>query len=265
MKLQLKEIRPLIMSNPSKDCHLFVSAILSSFPNAMTEKDPNIIFTIGGDGTVLSALKNSMKADIPILGIANGTRNFIPSKIDNPEEFFSLLKEGIIDLHIEKTFSLAIKVKQANGDIIKAEALNDVVFGAGIMDFNHFVVYNSEDESILNLSAMGVCISTPLGSTAFHRNNFGPITHELNFPIMSLTSVVSDLDKRINKSVGADEVICISLDEEKESRADVIIFVDGYKKQISLNMGDVVEITRGSDVRLCFKDAVEFKRKRLTY
>lgn len=232
--------KPYLVSNTTKDNFELENAILKNFPNAKNEKNPDSIITLGGDGTLMHAIKNYGFLKLPFFPIAGGTLNFIPSKV-SPEFFDNIKYEK------ENTFYLNVKI---NNEIHKV--INDVVFGGGIMDYFHFKV---KADINYEVSAGGLCISTPLGSTAFNLNNGGTVIPSLNLPLVSMTSVVGN--KRIDKMLEIENKIEVSV----ESREPCYIFLDGKAKIIE--MKDTVEISKGEEITFFLTDLKKFKLKRL--
>lgn len=235
-------MKPALFVNKTKNYSQIIEDILYAFPNALTEKEPDIIFVVGGDGTMFQAVKELGFLKIPFFGIANGTLNFLMNSIKN-------LKWENFSFEIEKTFFLNIKTGNKSYNVV-----NDVVFGNGIMDYFHFNVKTDGYEG--NISAGGLCISTPLGSTAFHYNNGGNIIPSLNLPLVGVTSVVGKKEERINKLFSLEE-ITVNVD----GRTDCFLFLDGKTEIVKVS--DSVKISRGADIELAFLNLKDFKIKRI--
>lgn len=236
-------MKPALFINKTKNHSQLLNNILETFPNALNEKEPDIIFVIGGDGTIFQAVKELGFLKIPFLGIANGTLNFLMNSI--PEDF----NWGNLTFEIEKTFFLNIKTGAKSYNVV-----NDIVFGNGIMDYFHFNVKTDGYEG--NVSAGGLCVSTPLGSTAFHYNNGGNIIPSLNLPLVGITSVVGKKDEKINKLFSLGEIVV-----DVKGRNDCFIFLDG-KTEI-VKVGESVKISKGADIELAFLNLKDFKIKRI--
>ncbi len=130
-------------------------------------KKSNIVVTIGGDGTILRALKAVEK---PIFAINSGGMGFL-SEVESKYSIEGLKK--VIDgkYNIEERKKLKIVL---DGDRIP-DAANEVTIQtskiAKIMYYQILV----ENELLETIGADGVIISTPTGSTSYALSVGGPI------------------------------------------------------------------------------------------
>lgn len=257
---------PLLILNSTKENEEIKKIILKYFPNSLTEKEPDVIFSVGGDGTILHAAKNYGDKNIPFFGIANGTLNFIPNHLDNWDEYFQKIINNEVELEEENTFYLSVVIEKADGNKLFYKAVNDVVIGGDIMDYFHFNLL-TEDSTFKNkkISSGGICISTPLGSTAYHYNNGGTIIPSLNLPLLAITTIVSNRKDRINKMFSSKQKLLIELNNEKENRDNCLVFIDGKTKIVKLEKNDKMYLSEGSQIKFLFTDLKAFEMKRLTY
>lgn len=258
-------MKPLLIMNTTKDHKEIEQIILNHFPNSLTETEPDFIISVGGDGTVLQTIKNEGYRNVPFFSIANGTLNFIPENIKNLDICLEKIKNGTLVLEQEKTFYLNVTLKKHDG-IVKYKAVNDVVLGNGIMDFFHFKI-NSDDPTFkeTKISAGGICVSTPLGSTAYHYNNEGAIIPSLNLPLLGISSIVANRKEKFNKFISANQTIEISLNQEKENRNNCLVFIDGKTRVINLEKDESILIEKGEEIIFLFTNIKEFEIKRLTF
>lgn len=238
--------RPGLIVNNTKNVFELENAILSKFPNAKNEKEPDTIITLGGDGTLMHAIRDYGYLDIPFFPIAAGTLNFIPNKVE--PEFFDNIK-----YEVEETFFLEVEINNE-----KHAVVNDIVFGNGIMDYFHFEIKamnEVNDVKEYKTSAGGLCIATPLGSTAFSLNNGAPVLTSLQSEFVLLSSVVGN--KNILRKLNVNKEIRVSV----SGRDKCYVFLDGKAKIIEVT--DEVIIRRGKRVRFLFTDLRAFELKRL--
>lgn len=259
--------KPKLIVNKTKENETteFIEKIfLKHFPNALHEEKPDVLVPVGGDGTILHTVKHYGHLGLPIFGIANGTVNFIPNKEDNWDKYFDDLKTGRRVIEEETTFLIKIEVLSANGEKREFNAVNDIVFGNGLMDYFHFIL-NSTDSAFIdkNISAGGLCISSPLGSTAYHYNNNGTIIISVNLPVFGLTTIVPNKKDKINRMLNANKIFSVKLAENQRDRC--LLFIDGKTEIIPFGIGDTVTITKGNDIKFYFTNLTEFETKRLTY
>jgi NAD+ kinase len=131
--------------------------------------DGDLIIALGGDGTVLSALRASATTDAPVLGVACGSLGAL-----------SAVTSGALDDALERVWrgdwspralpALAVRPEGAGVDW----AVNDVVVnrrGAGQLVVDLIV----DDELYVRMSGDGVIVATTIGSAAYSMAAGGPI------------------------------------------------------------------------------------------
>ena len=140
-------------------------------------KDVSMLISIGGDGTLLSALKIAIKYDISVLPIYNGTLGFI-SEIP-PEEAYLILEEyceGKKTLYeIENRTLLSVNIYSTEKNTSKEYlAVNELVLSKcdGRAIYINIIISGKLISSIVG---DGVVIATPTGSTAYALSAGGPI------------------------------------------------------------------------------------------
>ncbi len=139
-------------------------------------KKVDLIITIGGDGTALSASKKLLDLSIPIFGINAGRLGFLAEiQPENFENTCSNLWKG--NFVIDERMLLSIKVIRKSKIIQSFRALNEVVITqdsiAKIVELPTMI----NDIPIANFRADGLIIATPTGSTAHSLSAGGPIVY----------------------------------------------------------------------------------------
>ncbi len=136
-------------------------------------KKVDFLVSVGGDGTLLSVVRNSYRHNIPILGVHMGTLGFLT------DITYEELPKFLIDF-INDNYRID------NRMLVKCE-IDDKKFVA----FNDIVISRKTVSSMLKVSAKingilfnsyygdGVIISTPTGSTAYNLSVGGPIVYPL--------------------------------------------------------------------------------------
>jgi NAD+ kinase len=137
--------------------------------------ETDLVFVLGGDGTILSVARLCARAQIPILGINFGRVGFLtelePGEV---EEKLPLYLSG--DCWIDERAMLEAEVT-GDGGLEQLIALNDIVVVRGaeprVIQLNIWI-----DEHLYNTTvADGVIVSTATGSTAYNLAAGGPILH----------------------------------------------------------------------------------------
>lgn len=143
-------------------------------------KNVSMLISIGGDGTLLSALKIAIKYNISVLPIYKGSLGFI-SEIP-PDEAYFILEEYLNNkkslYEIESRTLLEVKLSQKkinkNSKIKKYLAVNELVLGK--CDGRAiYIDVSIENKMVSSIVGDGVVIATPTGSTAYALSAGGPV------------------------------------------------------------------------------------------
>lgn len=129
----------------------------------------DIVISVGGDGTLLSAVHKIGKCGIPVLGINFGHLGFLTTA---GRDDIQLLVDCLINKHysVEKR-----SILQVNTDNQTLYALNEVY----LHRVEHSPLLHTQVEvdnfQVATYSADGLIVATPTGSTAYSLSCGGPI------------------------------------------------------------------------------------------
>jgi NAD+ kinase len=140
----------------------------------MREHNPDIVISLGGDGTLLSAARAFALTDTPILGVNLGSLGFLT---EVPlAEMYTTLEAWMAGSAIVDTRSLMHAQLFREGQLFREwDALNDVVLSKGaIARMGEFAI-ELDGQFVARFRADGVIVSTPTGSTAYTLAADGPI------------------------------------------------------------------------------------------
>lgn len=134
----------------------------------------DLAIVIGGDGSLLSAARTLVRHDTPVIGINRGRLGFLTDV--SPDDLVSQVN-AVLDGHYtrESRFLLDVQVCRGSKVIGEAEALNDVVVNSGTSAQMVEFELTIDGEFVYRLSADGLILSTPTGSTAYSMSAGGPI------------------------------------------------------------------------------------------
>jgi len=170
------------------------------------------------------------------------------NKIDDDESFLNRLINDEIKF---ETFKSNAIVAYLNEKKI-GESVNDVILGNKIMDYHSFSISTkSGDFSDFKLKGSGLCISTPIGSTAFNYNNNGRIL-PINADFLSITGVVSN---RFLNDIVPFEKISIKSNGSN-------IYLTNVDAGI-LKEGDELILEKGTRIKIAFLDKKDFLKRRI--
>lgn len=156
----------------------FFGDLIDDLTKKQKVKEADFVFSIGGDGTLLSTARKYAKYKKKILGINLGYLGYLTG-CDKNNAF------AAIDNLLKKNFFIEKRLMLQMG---KNLALNDICIGknfdARLTEFDLFINNNMVE----SYRADGIIISTPTGSTAYNLSAGGPIVKP-NLPVLILTPI----------------------------------------------------------------------------
>ncbi|HVT71896.1 MAG TPA: NAD(+)/NADH kinase [Lacunisphaera sp.] len=127
---------------------------------------------IGGDGTLLGAVRGAALEDIPIIGVNHGSLGFLTTfSADEARAQFAALVGG--DYRIARRALLECSTGPGHSDI----ALNDVLIKNATNSRLVRLEVFADGTLVTDYYCDGVIFSTPTGSTAYNLAAGGPIIH----------------------------------------------------------------------------------------
>ncbi len=200
------------------------------------------ILTLGGDGTLIQAARDTVETKIPLLGVNIGTLGFL-AEIEKSGLFVALDCLMNDEYSVEDRMMLKGSIVQNQELILEDRALNDIVINRTgplcVMDFEIYV--NGE---LLNIcTADGIIVSTPTGSTGYNLSAGGPIVSPKAEMIL-LTPICSHSLHARSIILSKDDEIRIRIGERKKQRkTQALVTFDG-ETSVVLQSGDWVEVKK---------------------
>ncbi|MFZ4076675.1 MAG: NAD(+) kinase [Legionellaceae bacterium] len=186
---------------------------------SMTQGD--LILVVGGDGSLLSAARLAVKANVPVLGINRGFLGFLTDILphDIETQIAPILRGDYVEEH---RFLLNMGVSPK----VHGIALNDVVLSRG--NETHLIAFDVHinDQFVSHYRADGLIIATPTGSTAYALSAGGPIMH----PHLDAMVIVPMFSHSLNSRplvIHANDRVVIHITQDNES--SVQISCDGHE------------------------------------
>jgi NAD+ kinase len=140
----------------------------------LAERSPDLALVLGGDGTLLSAVRAVAKAGTLILGVNLGTLGFL-TELALSDLYSSL--DAIEQGHyiVDSRSMLGGSLVRSSVHVARHEALNEVVVSkSAIARLNYFELF-VDGEFVSSYRADALIIATPTGSTAYSLGAGGPI------------------------------------------------------------------------------------------
>lgn len=146
----------------------------SGFDIPALSEQCGMIMILGGDGSILRALRRMQGALKPILGINFGSLGFLTcvSASGYPRAIDSIVKETYV---ISERALLNVEIERDGKIIATKRALNDVVVSRGGSSKLVKVSVHIDEEMLTEYNADGLIVATPTGSTAYSLASGGPI------------------------------------------------------------------------------------------
>ncbi|UQZ89920.1 NAD(+) kinase [Deltaproteobacteria bacterium Smac51] len=148
---------------------------------------PDLVISLGGDGTLLYAARAWGLTGIPLFGVNLGHLGFLAET--EPDQFGSLLK-SILDgnYRVEKRLALEVAVERDGEIVADTLALNEAVVNKGALSRIITLHISVKDFGQWHFRADGVIIATPTGSTAYNLSAGGPVVYP-TLPAIILTPI----------------------------------------------------------------------------
>jgi NAD+ kinase len=224
----------------AKRCKELPSA--KGMPTFEHEEHIDVLIVIGGDGTILRAVRELRDFQIPILSVNRGAVGFLAeTNIEEAEEILPMLLAG--KGAIEERSLVHITAKRKNKVLFEGSVLNEAVISQGsiarLMDLRTSI----HGEELTTFRADGLIIATPTGSTAYSLSAGGPIVHP-TIAAMILTPINSYSFSQKPIVIPGTERVDVELLSKKNKFGDteVILTLDG-QTFIALQRGDSVTAT----------------------
>jgi len=171
----------------SKNVQLYMNAAFSEFlksknisgefiiGSSLEDVDtaPDLLISIGGDGTILDTITAIGDSEIPIVGFNTGRLGFLANNAkEDAKQIVEMLMKGNYELEQRSLLSLET---------------NDKLFGKNNFALNELTVHKKDSASMMTIHtyindeylnsywADGLILSTPTGSTAYSLSCGGPI------------------------------------------------------------------------------------------
>ncbi len=187
----------------------------------------DLMIVVGGDGSLLSASRIAVAANVAVIGINRGHLGFLTdvSPVDLETELRAVLTGAFQE---EQRFLLSMQVMHQNTVCATGYALNDVVLTRGqqmqLVVFDVFI----EQQFVTHYRADGLILATPTGSTAYALSAGGPIMH----PQLEAMVMVPMFSHGLNARplvIHSEQVVELRISSVNE--CDLLVSCDGHEPQ----------------------------------
>ena len=203
------------------------------------------MLVLGGDGTVLQAVRETKDLDVPLIGVNLGNLGFMTQiELSNLEESLDRLIAG--DYDQEERMMLNGKITFEDGTTRENWALNDVVVArCGSLQMIQLQVFVN-GHFLNDYSGDGIIVTTPTGSTGYNLSAGGPIV-EPKAKLILLTPICPhSLGQRSIVLSAEDEIeICVAPGRDGKTQKVEVSF-DGTHG-VELCTGDKLRIAKSKE------------------
>ncbi len=200
-----------------------------------------LLVVLGGDGTLLSAVKGLGDHPVPVLGVNFGSLGFL-TETTFPELYTTLDAVLAGNFITENRMTLSCRVVRGDRALESRQVLNDMVINksalARMIDLRVLV-----DGKFVNaFKSDGLILSTPTGSTAYSLSAQGPIIYPSMEAIL-LTPICPHMLANRPLILPPEARITVELHSD-EPEGDVFLTLDG-QEGFPLKPRDCIEVVRG--------------------
>jgi NAD+ kinase len=138
----------------------------------LTEAEPaeaDIVVVLGGDGTMLRALRRLLGTTVPAIGVNYGSVGFLTTI---PEE---ALEPGVKRVFAGDYELVDLPTLEARAGEDRRDAVNDIVATSSTLGRMIELSWTVGGEDLGTLRCDGLIAATPSGSTAYNLSNGGPV------------------------------------------------------------------------------------------
>ena len=234
----------------------FEEAARQAGVEVVDDGDADLVVVLGGDGTMLRALRHCLKTGAPVLGVNFGRVGFLTTLgADDLEPGLARVFAG--DYAVVELPTLEVEV---GGE--RHVAVNDVVATSATLGRMVELGWTVGGEDLGSLACDGVIASTPSGSTAYNLSNGGPVlVWGLDAMVVTFIAPHSLHARPLVVPRSSDLVV-----ESRTPDVAVTVLVDGHQLA-QLSSGERVGVRLGSArTRLAtLPDSTFFTRYRDTF
>jgi NAD+ kinase len=197
--------------------------------------EADLVIAVGGDGTVLEAVRVGLAADLPVIGVNAGHLGFLTRvEPDRLDEALDLLAAGGWAESQRMTLTARVPGKP------EAVGLNDVVVEKAVSQHVVKISVTVGSERLVSYRSDAVVVATPTGSTAYTFSAGGPLVDpELEALVITAVAPHNLFSRPI--VLRPDQRLRLTVNDDRSARVNV----DGRTLGV-LTPGEHVEVARGA-------------------
>lgn len=210
---------------------------------AVVQTDPaegaELVFVLGGDGTLLRAAEMARPAHVPLLGVNLGRMGFLTEA--NSDALSATVAKAIDGSYrVEERMTLDVTVTSGGQRIAQTWALNEASVEKGVRERILDTLISIDGHPVSSFGCDGVLCATPTGSTAYAFSAGGPIMWP---DVQALLVVPNNAHAMFARPmvVSGESVVCIDIDAHGSHG---VLTCDGFR-HVALPPGSQVQAVKG--------------------
>ncbi len=211
-------------------------------PDGEAAQGAELVFVLGGDGSLLRAAELSRPTGVPLIGVNLGHVGFLAEA--EPEGLADTVDRVVAGQYgVEERMTIDVAVRSNGGLLASTWALNEATVEKAARERMVEVITEVDGRPLSRFGCDGVVCSTPTGSTAYAFSAGGPVVWPevealLMVPISAHALFAPPL------MVSPQSVLAIELIAGYET-SGAVLWCDGRRK-VDLPSGARVEVRRGA-------------------
>ncbi len=170
------------IASSSSEASAAKSELTSLYGQTALEK-ADVIVALGGDGTLLTALRTTGGTPLPVYGMNRGSVGFLMNSFD-PDK----LDERLANADRVEIRPLSMTATDQSGNVHDAIAFNEVSLLRQVRQAAKIRISVDDIVRMDELVCDGIIVATPAGSTAYNLSAHGPIV-PLSAQMLALTPI----------------------------------------------------------------------------
>ncbi len=177
----------------------------------------DLAIVLGGDGTMLNIARTFAPCDVALVGVNQGRLGFLTDiSIETMFETIGSILDG--NYVTEERMLLEAGIFRGEQSVFKVLAFNDAVVSKGLTGSMIELEVRIDGKFLYTLSADGLIVASPTGSTAYALSAGGPIVHP-SLSMMALVPVCPHTFSSRPIVISSDSMVEIIINSAADARA----------------------------------------------
>jgi NAD+ kinase len=217
-----------------------LGAGLAATPEAM--RQAQLCVVVGGDGTLIHAVRILDGAEVPVFGINAGGQLGFLTEIPRARAI-PLLEQALEGrCPIEARMKLVVTLMRGGRKLLETDVLNDAVINRGALATMVDLRTSIDGAHVTSFRADGVIVATPTGSTAYSLAANGPIL----VPTLEAVIVNPICPHTLTQRPLVVPDSCTTTIEVLAANGELLLSLDGRAGEEELQVGDQIAVRRSA-------------------